>query len=113
MVGNLGGLNLRHRMEPYGGVKICLEAGTQAFNEVWNRSTDRPVITLVGGTYMLTIDMPLCAIADTLTLPWTIKSLIKGESTTSPVAWGGGLGIQMVPLEPELTGEMKGQANAR
>jgi uncharacterized protein YceK len=76
-------------MEPYGGVKICLEAGAAGLKNVREPSEDNKMISLLAGAYMVTIDMPLSAVADTLTLPWTVPAVLNGTAQTSPVDWTG------------------------
>src|ERR1700687_1979805 len=87
MIGNLGGYgSLRgHYLEPYGGVKLSLEAGT----ERWREATDSPnaesIASFLAGAYVLGVDLPLCAVADTLTLPITIPAAQRGESINTPL----------------------------
>src|SRR5580704_2505731 len=93
MVGNLGGFGIMrgHEMEPYGGVKICLEAGTENLKKVVHPATDQSRWDGVyPAVYMLGVDLPLSAVADTVTLPLTIRAVLKGEATTGPVRWGQG-----------------------
>jgi uncharacterized protein YceK len=88
MMGNIGyyGIFWGHHMEPYGGVKICLASGATNFKEVFDPSEQRRDWgAFLAGTYMLVVDLPLSTVADTVTLPWTIKATLKGEAITGPV----------------------------
>lgn len=92
MLGNVGGLSYMkgHYMEPYGGVKVCLEGGTRCLKEATAPGEEHRLVPLLCGTYMLGFDLPMSAVADTLTLPLTITATLKGEGRTGPVRWGGG-----------------------
>jgi uncharacterized protein YceK len=91
MMGNLGGSGDSggHYLEPYGGVKICLEAGTEKLCAEGQASAQGKVPGWLAGAYLLGVDMPLSAVADTVTLPVTLVALYKGEARTGPVNWGG------------------------
>lgn len=69
---NLSGFGIfaGHHLEPYGGVKICVEGGLEKFRTGWP----------IGGAYLLCVDLPFSAVADTLTLPTTIRALQDGET---------------------------------
>jgi uncharacterized protein YceK len=93
MIGNIGGYGILrgHYMEPYGGVKICLEAGTHSFKEAVHPPANQPRWEgVLAGTYVLGVDLPLSAVADTVTLPWTVHAVLTGEAHTGPVHWGRG-----------------------
>ncbi len=57
--------------EVYGGVKLDIEAGRRSFDE----AEERPFQALVGA-YVLGIDLPASAVADTFTLPITVRAAI-------------------------------------
>jgi uncharacterized protein YceK len=92
MLVNVGGLSCTsgHYMEPYGGVKVCLEGGTQSLKEVSKPGGQDRLLSLLGGMYMLALDLPMSAVADTLTLPMTVRATLKGEAVSGPVRWDGG-----------------------
>ena len=92
MLVNVGGLSCTsgHYMEPYGGVKVCLESGTEGLKEASKPGEQDRLLSLLGGMYMLALDLPMSAVADTLTLPMTISATLKGEAVSGPVHWGGG-----------------------
>jgi uncharacterized protein YceK len=101
-MGNLGGFGIPrgHYMEPYGGVKICLEAGTESWQRVTRSSDGDKIGSSLAGAYSLGVDLPLCVVADTLTLPVTIRAVLRGEAQTGPVQWGQGASIlQAAPAE--------------
>lgn len=68
MVGNLGGL-AHHHKEIYGGVRVD---GDALKEHVQDREWLAAGLALV--------DMPFSAVADTLTLPITIKATLTGEA---------------------------------
>jgi len=54
---------------------------------------------------MLALDLPMSAVADTLTLPMTIRATLKGEAVSGPVHWGGGNGLMLrLPEEQPAPG---------
>jgi uncharacterized protein YceK len=68
MVGNLGGL-AHHHNEIYGGVRVDGDALKEHMQDrEW----------LAAGVALL--DMPFSAVADTLTLPITVKATLAGEA---------------------------------
>jgi uncharacterized protein YceK len=111
MLTNLGGFSSiqGHYMEPYGGVKASLESGTECFKKAIDLQPEHRLppeddrwFLLLGGTYVLALDVPMCAIADTLTLPITIRATLNGEARTGPVHWGGGDKLfALVPSEKQ------------
>jgi uncharacterized protein YceK len=90
MLINLGGLSLTagHYMEPYGGVKVCLEGGTECLKKATDPQVDDRWWLLFGAIYGLALDLPMSAVADTVTLPITIRATLKGEAKTGPIQWG-------------------------
>ncbi len=94
-----------HDREPYGGMKISLEAGSSCMKNAANPSENEPLWgPMLAGTYMLGVDLPLSVALDTVSLPWTIYSVVSGEATTNPVHWGQppfGPHIQPGPLAPD------------
>jgi uncharacterized protein YceK len=90
VLGNVGGLSFMsdHRMEPYGGVKLCLEVGTHCFKEAGDPREQNRLGASLCGAYWLALDLPMSAVADTLTLPLTVPATLRGEARTGPVHWG-------------------------
>lgn len=91
-MGNLGGtlsLTHEHFMEPYGGVKLCLEGGTKCFKESDEADKLERVLYLMSASYVFGLDLPMSVVADTLTLPLTVKATLRGEAHSAPVRWGG------------------------
>ncbi len=87
MIGNLGGYGRfrGHYLEPYGGVKLSLEAGTECWREATDSTHAERIGPFLAGTYVLGVDLPLCAVADTLTLPITIRAAQRGETINTPL----------------------------
>ncbi len=96
MLGNMGGLGPR-RYEIYGGVKTDFDAEADCFNSLIKPTTSEwRGSAILPGAFLL-IDLPLSAVADTLTLPWTIKATLDGEA--GPTALG--LGLQPIRNQQE------------
>src|SRR4051794_8874672 len=65
----------------YGGVSLDAEQGSKYIRNTFssdqapdNGSDKSKPVMLALGVYFLAIDLPLSAVADTLTLPWTIRA---------------------------------------
>jgi uncharacterized protein YceK len=98
MLANLGGLGFHnHYMEPYGGVKICLESGILSSQAVVAPDEENRGQALFVATYLLALDLPLCAVADTVTLPWTIAAVLNGQARTGPIQ-PGRMWMELIPL---------------
>lgn len=78
---NLNGLGVfrGHDKEPYGGVKLCVEAGTDHMASVVHPDDTSRAWSLLIGSYFLFLDLPVTAVADTLTLPITIHAMETGR----------------------------------
>jgi uncharacterized protein YceK len=79
MAGNIAGSG-EHFWEVYGGVKTDVDFGTYCFKNSEEASpVGHKAFWLFAGVSTLIVDLPLSAVADTLTLPWTIKATLDGE----------------------------------
>src|SRR5262245_46119000 len=59
----------------YGGVLLDAESGVERLKTSVSKSADwRHLDNLVAGAYCLLVDLPLSAVADTLTLPITLRA---------------------------------------
>jgi uncharacterized protein YceK len=92
---NITGLSMGgHYMEPYGGVRLSVDYGADNWQHVVHPTPDAGrVSSLVGTAYDFGIDLPVSAIGDTLTLPFTLRAALKGESRT-----GKPLNLCTVPI---------------
>ncbi|MCI0456174.1 MAG: YceK/YidQ family lipoprotein [Gemmataceae bacterium] len=70
----------------YGGVQFDAEEGVQAIKQAFESDDQLPdterggrPIALATGAYYLLIDLPLCVVGDTLTLPWTVAAELGRE----------------------------------
>jgi uncharacterized protein YceK len=71
----------------YGGVRRDVKSAQEFFADNWTPANNSDVQQDVGavvGVGLVGMDVPLSAIADTLTLPVTIPAAIWGSSTPSP-----------------------------
>jgi uncharacterized protein YceK len=80
MIGNLGGLSLDHYYEVYGGVRVDLDFCRTGLKELWNPSEGNTRGGALLGEAAFAVDLPLSFVADTLTLPFTIKATLNGEA---------------------------------
>ncbi len=88
LLGN-GGCAPPRWMEPYGGVKTCLEAGVQLGKEVISPVIMGRTHALCFGLFWLGVDLPLSAVADTVLLPVTSYFVLTGEAKFCPIRWKG------------------------
>jgi len=72
-VANTSGMTREGRMLVYGGVR----ADVRGFQDAASRG-DLPALTFCAA------DLPLSAVADTLTIPWTIAASGRAESPDEP-----------------------------
>jgi uncharacterized protein YceK len=79
MLGNIGGLSLDNRMEIYGGVQCDLNGCARNLEEFGKASEDSARAAALAYGTLCIIDLPLSAVADTLTLPLTIKATLDSK----------------------------------
>jgi uncharacterized protein YceK len=79
MLGNLG-LSLAHHNQMYGGVQCDLDACASNLKDLREPSEDKSRVEAALCGAMCVVDLPLSAIADTLTLPFTIKATLDGTA---------------------------------
>jgi uncharacterized protein YceK len=95
LVSRNGGLAPPRYMEPYGGVKTCLELGVNRWRianhpdlpDAGMANPSPRMFFLLAGAYMLAVDLPLSTVADTLMLPWTVRATLTGEARAVPIRW--------------------------
>ena len=81
--------NEAKRERVYGGVRLDVEGAGAAFGPVARGEVGRPreVLQAVGvGGVLLAVDLPLCAVADTLLLPRTLRARRERQPAVLPPA---------------------------
>jgi uncharacterized protein YceK len=76
--------NLSDERVPYGGVQKDAKYGVDQW-EAWCHPSGhciQPATNLMLAVYILGIDLPLCIVGDTLTLPLTIPTALKQKERT-------------------------------
>ena len=85
--------NLDGECVPYGGVSRAAKEGSEHW-ALWCSPSGHcipPALDLVQAGYSFAVDLPLSAVADTVTLPWTISAATnKSEPTSSDLDWRHG-----------------------
>ena len=73
----------------YGGVRFDLQAAAEEIQKTRDKNDHQLPLLILVGTPFLLVDVPLCAVADTILLPWDLArsiSLHKGNSEDLSIA---------------------------
>src|SRR4051794_15404728 len=72
--------NLRKDGPPYGGVREAAEAGARSVNSAGEGHCIPPLFDYAQAGYWFAVDVPLSAVADTLTLPLALPGAFRRTS---------------------------------
>lgn len=82
--------NLRNECEPYGGVAQAVKRGCEHCEYVRHPRCVPPALDAAAATCSFAVDVPLSAVADTLTLPVTAAGSLRKQAAGSRTVAGAG-----------------------